>query len=44
MLDANDKKYDDIAEVIKIIRHVIPYERMLVSHDGYLIPLEDKYF
>ena len=23
---------------------MIPYDRMLVSHDGYLIPLEDKYF
>lgn len=23
---------------------MIPYSRMLVSPDGYLIPLEDKYF
>ena len=43
-LDANDKQYDDIAEIIKAIRQMIPYDRMLVSHDGYLIPLEDKYF
>ena len=44
LLDANDKKYDDIAEIIKAIRQMIPYYRMLVSRDGYLIPLEDKYF
>ena len=44
LLDANDKQYDDIAEIIKAIRQMIPYDRMLVSHDGYLIPLEDKYF
>ncbi len=44
LLDANDKKYDDIAEIIKAIRQMIPYDRMLVSRDGYLIPLEDKYF
>lgn len=22
----------------------MPYKRMLISHDGYLIPLEDDYF
>ncbi len=44
LLDANDKQFDDIAELIKAIRQMIPYDRMLVSHDGYLIPLEDKYF
>ena len=44
LLDAHDKQYDDIAEIIKAIRQMIPYDRMLVSRDGYLIPLEDKYF
>lgn len=43
-LDDNDKKYDEIMEAVKVIRQMIPYNRMLVSHDGYLIPLEDKYF
>ena len=31
LLDANDKQYDDIAEIIKAIRQMIPYDRMLVS-------------
>lgn len=44
VLDAVDKQYDEIVEIIKAIRQLIPYSRMLVSPDGYLIPLEDKYF
>lgn len=44
LLDESDKEYDEIAEIMKIIRQIIPYNRMLVSSDGYLIPLEDKYF
>lgn len=41
---ANDKQYDDVAAIIKAFRGLIPYNRMLISHDGYLIPLDDKYF
>lgn len=26
------------------MRQIVPYKRMLVSSDGHLIPLEDKYF
>lgn len=44
LLAANDKEYDDIVEMVKVIRQMIPYDRLLVAHDGYLIPLEDKYF
>lgn len=44
LLEASDKQYDDIVEIIKVIRQMIPYNRMLVSPEGYLIPLEDKYF
>lgn len=44
LVAASNKKYDDIAEIIKAIRQIIPYNRMLVSSEGYLIPLEDKYF
>ncbi len=43
-LDAIDKKYDEMAEVMTILRQIIPYNRMLVSSYGYLIPLEDNYF
>lgn len=40
----SNKQYDDIADIIKAIKQIIPYTRMLVSHDGFVIPLEDKYF
>ena len=39
-----DKRYDDMSEIIKTMRQIIPYKRMLVSTDGFIIPLEDKYF
>lgn len=41
---ANSKQYDDIAAIIRALRSLIPYSRMLISNDGYLIPLADKYF
>lgn len=43
-IKSNNKQYDDVAAVIKALRSLIPYSRMLISHDGYLIPLDDKYF
>lgn len=44
LIEENDKQYENIVEAIRAIRHMIPYNRLLVSHDGYVIPLEDKYF
>lgn len=44
LISENNKKYENIQQIIKIIRQVIPYSRMLVSSDGYLVPLEDKFF
>lgn len=43
-IDVSNKQYDDAAAIIQAIRSLIPYSRMLISHDGYLIPLDDKYF
>lgn len=40
----SEKQLDDGAEIIGVIRQLIPYNRMLVSSKGYVIPLEDKYF
>ncbi len=40
----NNKQYDDIANIINMIRSFIPYDRLLISSDGYLIPLDEKYF
>lgn len=41
---ANNKQFDDVALMIRALRSLIPYSRILISADGYLIPLEDKYF
>lgn len=43
-IDANNKQYDDIAVIIKAMHSLIPYNRMLISSDGYLVPLNTKYF
>lgn len=40
----SDKQFDDIAIIIKALRGLIPYNRMIISNDGYLIPLNTKYF
>ena len=44
LIATSNKQYDDIAKIIKVMRSMIPYSRMLISSDGYLIPLSDKYF
>ena len=44
LVDASNKQYDDIHEIIKAFKQLLPYSRMLISSDGYLIPLDDKYF
>lgn len=33
----------NIEEIFKLIEDFIPYERMLISYDGFLIPINDKY-
>lgn len=39
-----EKKYKDISSILRALRGLIPYKRMLYSKDGFLIPLDDKYF
>ncbi len=39
-----DQKYDDINKLINVFRMLIPYTRMLISYDGFLVPLVDDYF
>lgn len=43
-IDKIDRKYDDINKLIDVFRTLIPYTRMLISYDGFLIPLVDDYF
>lgn len=44
LVETNNKKYEEISDIVKVLHQIVPYKRMLVSLDGYLIPLEDKYF
>lgn len=44
LVTASDKQYDDIHEIITAFKQLIPYSKMMISSDGYLVPLDDKYF
>lgn len=44
LVKENSKQYEEMPEIIKAIKSIIPYSRMLVSEDGLLIPLEDEFF
>ena len=44
LIDENNDGYKQTLDIVKAIRYMVPYKRMLVSSNGYLIPLEDKYF
>lgn len=39
-----NKQLDIVPQLVNLLKGLVPYSRMLVSHDGYLIPLDDKYF
>ena len=43
-LKENNKQYDDMAQMVRLLRKIVPYDRMLCSNDGYIIPLDDQYF
>lgn len=43
-VNTSNEEFDEIAAIIKAIRGLIPYNRMLISNDGYLVPLNTKYF
>lgn len=44
VLKVNHKQYDDMAQSVRLLRNIVPYDRMLVSVDGYIIPMDDVYF
>ena len=44
VLKENNKQYDDMAQMVRLLRKIVPYDRMLCSNDGYIIPLDDQYF
>lgn len=39
-----EKNYEELEKLIKTFKNIVPYTKMLISHDGYLIPLEEKNF
>ena len=44
LIKAQNQEYDDIHDLLSMYSKILPYSRMMLSSDGYLIPLEDKYF
>lgn len=40
----NNKQYTDIEQIIKAIKYIVPYKRMALSDEGFLIPLDDRCF
>ncbi|MDD7512348.1 MAG: hypothetical protein PUK14_00485 [Clostridiales bacterium] len=44
LIDLNNQQYDDARKIIEAFRIIIPYNRMPISLDGYLIPLDEQYF
>lgn len=44
LLEDQDKQYDNIKDSISALRRIIPFGKMIVSSDGYLVPTDDKYF
>ena len=40
----NSEQLEQIKKLVNAIKNVIPYSRMLISYDGFLVPFEDKYF
>lgn len=40
----NSKQYEDVHDIIVAFKQLIPYSKMLISNDGYLVPLDDNYF
>ena len=44
LIAESDKQYDDIHDTIVAFRQLMPYARMMISYDGYLIPMDDQYF
>ena len=44
IIKAQNQEYDDIHDILSMFSKILPYSRMMLSSDGYLIPLEDRYF
>lgn len=42
--ESSKKANKDTFDIIHALNSLIPYGRMLISSDGYLIPMEEKYF
>ena len=43
-IDASNKGHDEVEQILRVMQSVIPYDKMLVSEDGFVIPLEKTYF
>lgn len=44
LVQESDRQFESIHDVVSTLKQIAPYSRMLLASDGYLIPVEDKYF
>lgn len=40
----NNQQYDDIEKILNALKYLIPYKRMALSTQGFLLPLDDEWF
>ncbi len=40
----NKDEYDEMANIVYILRNILPYDKMMVSYDGYVVPLNERFF
>lgn len=44
LISENNKQYENVEKMINALKHVIPYKRMALSSQGFLLPLDEKWF
>ncbi len=41
--NAIDAKYKKIKDIVNLLRNILPCDRMYISNDGYIIPIDGRY-
>lgn len=44
LIKQSTRNFDESVEILDAFKKIFPYSRMLICEDGYLVPLEEKYF
>ncbi len=44
LITQSGKQFDELQDLVSALGKVIPYKRLIVSDDGFVVPFEDQYF